>query len=278
EKYHIPKQKTTSFINETQLPPLNTNDELTRRLFQEVFLQSGRVNHVIRLLGWHPLYLEKFLASYNKVMRDPGPLPLAWRNYIGVLSAARYNCHYLVELQEHEFLLNKGDPSWLVSIDNIPQKLKNLLQVVQLMAHQPWLLPTLDIGNLVKGMDAWSIAELVHAMILICTFLSLSGFVFACGILPEYGLSKEEKSNFPLYDSDCEVEDSAASENTIKVMELLLKRKREQEEEDDEHDVDHQQEFHNAGMESGPPFDTVASKIRSSSSNYDDDDELAGDL
>ncbi|EFA84614.1 sestrin-like protein [Heterostelium album PN500] len=190
DKYHIPKQKTTSFINETQLPPLNTNDELTKRLFQEVFLQSGRVNHIVRLLGWHPQYLERFLSSYNKVMRDPGPLPLPWRNYI--------------------------------------------------------------------GQDAWSIAELVQAMILICTFLSLSGFVFSCGILPEYGLSQEERPQFSLNDSDCEVEDSSASENTIKVMELLMK-KRSQEEDEEDQDIDRQQEFHNAGMESGPPFETASS-------------------
>eukprot|EP01133_Synstelium_polycarpum_P012117 gene12117-14175_t len=241
--------QTTTFINETQLPPLNTNDELTKRLFQEVFLQSGRVNHIVRLLGWHPQYMERFLASYNKVMRDPGPLPLAWRNYIGIMSAARYNCSYLVSLQEHEFLHNAGDPKWLQGIDFVPQKLKNLLRIVQLMAHQPWLLQTLDIEYLVKGSDAWSIAELVHAMILICTFLSLSGFVFSCGIVPEYGLASEEKPPYTLNDSDCEVEDTTASEATIKVMELLKKRRDEQSEDDEDEEHDRQQEFHNAGIE-----------------------------
>ncbi|EGG16331.1 sestrin-like protein [Cavenderia fasciculata] len=254
EKYHIPKQKTTSFINETQLPPLNSNDQLTKRLFQEAFLQSGRVNHIIRLLGWHPQYLERFLASYNKVMRDQGPLPLPWRNYIGILASARYNCGYLVALLEHEYLHSGGDPKWLQGVDHIPQKLKNLLKIVEMMAHQPWLLPNVDIEYLVKGQDAWSIAELVHAMILICTFLSLAGFVFSCGILPEYGLAStttlDERTSFSLNESDCEVEDLTASENTIKVMELLKKKKEEQEEDDFEDggpEIDRQQEFHNAG-------------------------------
>eukprot|EP01132_Coremiostelium_polycephalum_P005596 gene5596-6964_t len=272
DKYHIPKQKTSLFTNESQLPSLTSEDDYTRKLFQDVFLQSGRVNHIIRVLGWHPQYLERFLASYNKVMREPGPIPLPWRNYIGILASARYNCSYMVSLQEHEFLLNNGDPKWLQGVEYIPQKLKNLLNVIQLMAHQPWLLPKLDIEYLLKGSDAWSIAELVHAMVLICTFLSLSGFVFCCGVTPEFGLSETDRLNFSLNDSDCEIEDTTAQENTEKVMELLKKRKNDIEEEElEEHD--RQQDFHNAGMESdstGPPLSSSSSSSSSSntSSNH----------
>ncbi|EGC32293.1 hypothetical protein DICPUDRAFT_98918 [Dictyostelium purpureum] len=261
EKFHIPKQRTTIFTTESQLPQLNTDDELTRKLFQDVFLQQGRVNHLIRTLGWHPQYLEKFLLAYNTIMRDPGPLPFHWRNYIGILTAARYKCSYIISLQEHEFLLNGGDSRWLQGIDYIPAKLKNLLRVIELMAHQPWLLPKLDIEYLVKGSDAWSIAELVHAMVLICTFLSLSGFVFCCGITPECGLSESGSlsSSFSLNDSDCEIEDTAAYENTEKVMELLKNRRGQPEDDDDEYH-DRQQDFHNAGMESesGPPSNDLS--------------------
>jgi sestrin len=38
---------------------------------------------------------------------------------------------------------------------------------------------------LVKGNDAWSIAELVHAVVIMCHFHSMCGFVFGCGLLPD---------------------------------------------------------------------------------------------
>ncbi|KAN0011923.1 hypothetical protein ACTFIU_000142 [Dictyostelium citrinum] len=268
DKYHIPKQRTTVFTSESQLPPLNTDDELTRKLFQDVFLQHGRVNHLTRILGWHPQYLEKFLLAYNTIMRDPGPLPLHWRNYIGILAAARYKCSYIIALQEHEFLMNNGDARWLQGIDHIPAKLKNLLKVIELLAHQPWLLPKLDIEYLVKGTDAWSIAELVHAMVLICTFLSLSGFVFCCGISPECGLSESNNlsSSFSLNDSDCEIEDTAATENTAKVMELLKNRRSQQDDEDEDQSHDRQQDFHNAGDDSQSSTTTTTTTTTTSTS------------
>ncbi|KAF2073625.1 hypothetical protein CYY_005082 [Polysphondylium violaceum] len=269
DKYHIPKQRTTYYINDEQLPKLNTQDELTSKLFQDVFIQNGRVNHLTRILGWHPQYLERFLSAYNTIMKDPGPLPITWRNYIGILAAARYNCSYIVSLQEHEFLQNNGDPRWLQGIEFIPAKLKNLLKVIELMAHQPWLLPKLDIEYLVKGSDAWSIAELVQAMVLITTFLSLSGLVFCCGIAPEVGLSDSNGlgGSFSINDSDAEIEDTSASENTANLMELLKNRKSSatNDEDDDSEEHDRQQDFHNAGIESSSSNSTTSSSSLSSS-------------
>ncbi|GAM28674.1 hypothetical protein SAMD00019534_118500 [Acytostelium subglobosum LB1] len=273
DKYHIPKQRTTSFIKESKLTPLNTSDETTKQLFQEVFMQSGRVNRVVRLLGWHPQYLDKFLSSYNKVMRDPGPLPLFWRNYIAILTASRYNCTYLVSLQEHEFIQNKGDPKWLAGIDHIPNKLRNLMGMIQTMAHQPWHMVSFDIGYLVKGTDSWSIAELIHAMIVISTFLSLSGFVSSCGILPEYGLITEEKQCFSLDESgEFEMNDPSSMTNTIKIMELLGKMRVRSSVDDQEAEEtgDRHTEFLNAGLfEPSPLFDNInnASNTSDGSSN-----------
>lgn len=130
----------------------------------------------------HPAFCTVYYSTYNFLMKANGPLPLHWRNYIAIMAASRHNCDYLVRRQETEFLLNGGDPEWLKGLDHVPPKLANLAQFNAIVAHQPWLLNKFHVENLVTGQDAWSVAELVHAVTLMCHFHSLSGFVFGLGI------------------------------------------------------------------------------------------------
>ena len=84
-------------------------------------------------------------------------------------------CTYLVEEQEREFLRFKGDPVWLGGIHMAPKKLQNLQYLNALMTSTPWMVTRDHIESLTKGEDAWSIAEIVHALIILATFHSLSG-------------------------------------------------------------------------------------------------------
>lgn len=42
-----------------------------------------------------------------------------------------------------------------------------------------------SLQRLTKGTDSWSLAEVVHAIVLLAHFHSLSSFVFSCGINEE---------------------------------------------------------------------------------------------
>jgi len=64
----------------------------------------------------------------------------------------------------------------------------NLLNLNALLAHQPWLVSRDHVAALVKGTDTWSIAELVHAIVLMASFRALSGFVYGMGINAEIDL------------------------------------------------------------------------------------------
>ena len=44
-----------------------------------------------------------------------------------------------------------------------------------------------------KGEDSWSLAEVVHAIVLLAHFHSLSSFVFACGVNEEIDQRVEHK-------------------------------------------------------------------------------------
>ena len=58
------------------------------------------------------------------------------------------------------------DPEWLKGPEYLPPKLKNLLLLNQLLAHQPWLVKSMiNIGDLVQsGAENWSLNELVRTL------------------------------------------------------------------------------------------------------------------
>jgi sestrin len=217
----LPKTTAPStFIRKSLFPAVNTPDETYRKIFVELFLQTGRVSHLHRLLAIHPSYFERFYAAFNFLMNESGPLPLDWRNYIAILASCRHKCKWLVNYQTQEFRLNGGTLKWLEGVDYIPKKLSNLLPLNQILVHQPWLLTKDHIALLVKGEDSWSIGELVHAILIICTFNALAGIVYGCGVTDEADWESVEGSTTETEEEDKGTVPSNIDE-TKKITELL---------------------------------------------------------
>lgn len=102
------------------------------------------------------------------------------------MAAARHQCSYLVNLHVNDFLHVGGDPKWLNGLENAPQKLQNLGELNKVLAHRPWLITKEHIEGLLKAEEhSWSLAELVHAVVLLTHYHSLASFTFGCGISPE---------------------------------------------------------------------------------------------
>ncbi|XP_029487799.1 sestrin-1-like isoform X2 [Oncorhynchus nerka] len=131
-------------------------------------------------------YLESFLRTQHYLLQMDGPLSLHYRHYIGIMAAARHQCSYLVNLHVNDFLQVGGDPKWLNGLDGAPQKLQALGELNKLLAHRPWLLTKAHIEHLLKAEEhSWSLAELIHAVVLLTHYHSLASFTFGCGITPE---------------------------------------------------------------------------------------------
>ncbi|XP_028045683.1 sestrin-3 [Monomorium pharaonis] len=175
----------SAFVPLSELPDLNNLDEKTHVLLMDAFLQNNRLDHVSRVMSSHPTYLEHFLRTQHFILRGDGPLPYDYRHLIAIMAAGRHQCSYLINLQKGEFLLQGGDPSWLQGLRSIPGKLQDLYEINKILAHRPWLLNKSHIEKLTKGVDNWSLAEVVHAIVLLAHFHSLSSFVFSCGINEE---------------------------------------------------------------------------------------------
>ncbi|ETN59646.1 P53 regulated pa26 nuclear protein sestrin [Anopheles darlingi] len=146
---------------------------------------DSNLDHVTKVIAYHPRYLNHFLKTQRFVMQCDGPLPYDYRNYIAIMAAARHKCTYLVNLYEEVFVANGGDPNWLNGLEHIPVKLRAIADINKILAHRPWLLNKTHIERLTKGQNSWSLSEVVHAIVLLAHFHSLSSFVFSCGLTQE---------------------------------------------------------------------------------------------
>lgn len=169
-------------------------------------LDNADLDHVTKVIAYHPRYLQHYLNTQNFVMHCDGPLPFEYRSYIAIMAASRHKCTYLVNLYEQEFLLQGGDRAWLKGLEHIPAKLRAITDINKILAHRPWLLSMEHIERLTKGQNNWSLAEVVHAIVLLAHFHSLSSFVFSCGLTQELDTSSQKIENNNIVPQKTEIE------------------------------------------------------------------------
>ncbi|CAL8371122.1 unnamed protein product [Boreogadus saida] len=153
----------------------------------DAFFSLGRLDNITMAMGLHPAYLSCFLRTQHALLDLDGPLPSLWRHYIVIMAAARHQCSYLVQQHSAAYLEAGGDEGWLGGARQAPAKLRSLQGLNKLLAHRPWLITQQHIQELVcPGAESrWSLAELIHAVILMAHAHSLSSFVWGCGVNPE---------------------------------------------------------------------------------------------
>ncbi|XP_053877716.1 sestrin-1 isoform X3 [Malaclemys terrapin pileata] len=174
------------FIPEKEILQVGNEDAQMHTLFADSFATLGRLDNITLVMVFHPQYLGSFLKTQHYLLQMDGPLPLHYRHYIGIMAAARHQCSYLVNLHVNDFLHVGGDPKWLNGLENAPHKLQNLGELNKILAHRPWLITKEHIEQLLKTEEhSWSLAELIHAVVLLTHYHSLASFTFGCGISPE---------------------------------------------------------------------------------------------
>ncbi|XP_056336690.1 sestrin-1 isoform X5 [Danio aesculapii] len=170
----------------SQILQVSKLDERTQSIFEDAFAVLGRLDNISLVMGFHPQYLESFLRTQHYLLQMDGPLSLHCRHYIGIMAAARHQCTYLVNLHVNDFLQVGGDPKWLNGLEEAPRKLQALGELNKILAHRPWLLTKEHIEHLLKAEEhSWSLAELIHAVVLLTHYHSLASFTFGCGITPD---------------------------------------------------------------------------------------------
>ncbi|KAG8588653.1 hypothetical protein GDO81_006047 [Engystomops pustulosus] len=146
-------------------------------------------DNIAAVMGLHPEYLRIFWKTQHQLLRMDGALSLPERHYVAIMASARHHCIYLVSLHSSCFLQVGGDPRWLEGLSFAPLKLRRLNDLNKYLAHRPWLITKEHMESLLKAPagHAWSLAELIHALVLLTHFHALSSFILGCGIYPPEG-------------------------------------------------------------------------------------------
>lgn len=189
-KLLYPTKKISTFLpleeiikNEQEI----SENETVQKIFIENITHDGYIDDMTRILSFHSDFLKEYIKFHNYLMYGQGALPYELRHYIAIMASSRHKCLYLVNQQENEFISQKGQKSWLLGIENIPQKLKDLNELNKLICHQPWLINENHIEKLLKNQyNSWSITELIMAVTILTHFHAMSGFIFGSGINENY--------------------------------------------------------------------------------------------
>lgn len=209
------------FVSADRVVPVWSVHPVIHETFADSFVQWGRVPNLLRLIAWHPEYLAAFYRTYEFIMHGDGPLPIPWRFYIAIMAAARHRCRYLVSQLEVLFLYEGGSDDWLRSLSAAPRKLQDLATVNAFLAHQPWLITRDHIEALARGSDAWSMSELVQALVLLTTFHALTSLAFGCGLVGDDETESEVDAHEPSSPATLPVDASGIERATTVLLDRL---------------------------------------------------------
>ena len=89
-----------------------------------------------------------------------------WENFlwpvscgIKLQSVSRHKCGSLLRMQASEYLANGGDVSWLQGVHATPKKMQNLIPVLAILTHQPWLMRPAYIAVCLLSSSLWLLSS-----------------------------------------------------------------------------------------------------------------------
>lgn len=158
------------------------------RMIKKIASERGRLLHHEKILLLFPDYFEIYYKSLNVIMNENGYLPITHRYYIAIMASSTIRSEYLVRTLEELFLSVGGDEKWLIyGLEVVPEKLKRVGRINNILAHQPWKLSTSDIvvmTNLQQEVyksensnESWNFNEFIHAALILITYHKLAAIV-----------------------------------------------------------------------------------------------------
>jgi len=119
------------------------------------------------------------------LMNEDNYIPISWKYYIAIMAVSTIRCEYLLRDLEIQFLLKGGDERWLINgLIEVPEKLKRLEKINNILAHQPWKLKIQDIYDICNKSETigWSLNELTHAVLIMTNYHKLASVIESLGI------------------------------------------------------------------------------------------------
>jgi hypothetical protein len=158
-------------------------------------------------------YYFLYEKSLIVLMSQEDYMPITWKYYLAIMAVSTIRCEYLLRELEMQFLLKGGDEIWLIKgLEVVPDKLRQLERINNILAHQPWKLKIKDLTEIhskynVKG---WHINELIHAVLIMTNYHRLASIVESMRLNV-----KDEEDGKNLIDElkECKIRNSNSSED-----------------------------------------------------------------
>ena len=117
-----------------------------RKLLKTIICEKNRILLYEKLLLLFPDYLDINMKMINIIMNESGFISIPQRYYLAIMAVSTVKCEYMLRTLEEIFLSVGGDEKWLVNgLNSVPEKIKRIAKINNILAHQPWKLQTSDI-------------------------------------------------------------------------------------------------------------------------------------
>ena len=91
-----------------------------------IFYQHGRIRPHDRVLCYFPKYMQLYFDTTECLLwgSECANLELSVKLYLGIMAASCYQCTYLLNILEAQFVLHGGDVSWVTDgLKAVPSKI-----------------------------------------------------------------------------------------------------------------------------------------------------------
>ena len=146
------------------------------------------------------------MAVIGRSSEDNDVLRLDQKLYLAIMAVSCYQCDYLLNLLEEQFVLEGGDLNWITEgLSAVEPSLARFRALNEIMAFRPWALEDNHQQRVLDPTDAgpgWSVQQLVKGVMVISHYHSLCCFVLSQGltedsqrVLAQIHLQKQDSSH-----------------------------------------------------------------------------------
>lgn len=118
-----------------------------KSILDDLFFEHGRLRPHERVLCWFPkyfqMYTETSMAIIGRSSEDDDVLRLDQKLYLAIMAVSCYQCDYLLNLLEEQFILEGGDLNAISDgLSRVDQSLARFSELNEILAFRPWAMQT----------------------------------------------------------------------------------------------------------------------------------------
>ena len=109
--------------------------------------RNGRIYLYEGFFLWFSEYYPLYSNTINVLMSNNNHFRIDWKYYLAIMAVSTIKCEYLLRILELDFLEYGGKEVWLIEgISVVPEKIRKLCKINNILAHQPWMINIQDIN------------------------------------------------------------------------------------------------------------------------------------